>query len=45
MDPEKELQRICDQYNGVFKVEDFIVSGPEMGESNHIVKISSKDSL
>lgn len=38
MDPEKELQRICDQYNGKLTIKDFKVGGAKMGESIYVVK-------
>lgn len=37
MDPEKELQRISDQHNGEFTVDDFTVYGDEYAKI-HIVK-------
>ncbi|WP_420573915.1 hypothetical protein [Kordia sp.] len=37
MDPEKELQRICDKNNGELIVEDFRVDG-DYGSKIHIVK-------
>ena len=38
MNPEKELQRICDQYNTKLTIEDFKVGGHELGSLLPTVK-------